>query len=108
METQVYTIRDAKTGIYSKPFHAVNEPDAIRSFAQVVKDPRSVIATSPEDYDLYKVGTFDDQTGIFTCLATPEHRVKAVTLNTPSAPPTQEHMENVLVRQLSKNRSKKR
>lgn len=44
------------------------EGQAIRQFQDAINDPNAgTLRTHPDDYDLYRVGTFDDDTG--TCTA---------------------------------------
>lgn len=109
METQVYSIYDAKTKVFSKPFHALTEGEAERSFQQVVNDDRSNLFQFPEDYDLYYIGRYDDQTGLFKCLASPEHRVKAVTVKgTSKGPVTPVQINPGLSTAIPLNRSTRR
>jgi len=63
MFLNAYSIYDVKAGIFSQPYFSVNNAAAVRAFAQVANDPGNQIAVNPEDYVLYKVGTFNDQTG---------------------------------------------
>lgn len=74
----MYSIRDAKAGIYMLPFFKKTEPEAIREFARLTKDQNSMISVFPEDYDLYHVGEYPDQTGVPVPLETPRHIAKAI------------------------------
>lgn len=80
MTLKAYSIRDAKAEIYNSPFYAKTHGEAERMFKSSTNDPQSMICKYPEDYDLYHVATFDDNSGIFTALSTPQHIVKAVNL----------------------------
>lgn len=64
MILRVFSVFDAKLAAYNVPFFARTEADAIRSFGDLVVDPRSRVAQHKEDYSLYCVGTFDDDTGL--------------------------------------------
>lgn len=78
MLLKVYSIRDAKGEVYNTPFFQKTHGEAERSFKQVSNDEKTFIFQYPEDYDLYYLGQFDDQTGVFEPLATPQHMLKAV------------------------------
>jgi hypothetical protein len=60
MKQNVYTIKDAKSGTFATPFFSINDATATRSFQQAANDPNTTINQFPEDYALYKLGTFDD------------------------------------------------
>jgi len=79
-----FSIRDAKGEIFNTPFFQKTHGEAERSFKQIANDTNSMVYKFPEDYDLYYLGTYDDQTGVFKSLDTPQHLMKAVTLKTKS------------------------
>jgi hypothetical protein len=72
MIQNVYTIKDAKTNAFANPFYSVNDATAIRSFEQAAADPNTTISQFPEDFSLYKLGTFSDESGEFTLEKTPQ------------------------------------
>lgn len=79
METKMYSIRDKKSEIFHKPWHANSHGEAERKFKQVANDPKSDnIHDFPEDFDLYYLGTYNDNTGTMSPLDTPEHIIKAI------------------------------
>jgi len=80
MILKVFSIRDAKAEIFNPPFFKKTHGEAERDFHQLCKDDKSMPAQYPEDYDLYYVGTYDDQTGLIQCLSTPQHVTKAITV----------------------------
>lgn len=81
MITRLYSIRDSKTGIYHKPWYSLNNEDAERGFKTVVNNPKSEnIHDFPEDFDLFFLGTYDDNTGLVTPEPTPIHVQKAIHL----------------------------
>jgi hypothetical protein len=58
---QMYTIRDNVAELFNKPFFAVNNATAIRSFASAMqKEPHK------NDYALYRVGEFNEDNGEVT------------------------------------------
>lgn len=66
MVLNVYSIRD-KLVAYQSPFYMHSDEQAIRSFKMAVnaETPNS-ISQAFADMDLYRLGTFDDMTGVFT------------------------------------------
>lgn len=88
MTLNAYSIRDQKAEIFHVPHFKLTHGEAERDFRQLVNDEKSKLNKFPEDYDLYFVGTYDDQTGVFKPLSTPQHVIKAVMClagNQPSA-----------------------
>lgn len=80
MELKMYSIRDQKAEAFNQPWYAKTHGEAERTFAQLAKDPKSTIHLFPEDFDLYFVGTYDDQKGVVNSLDTPQHIAKAITV----------------------------
>jgi hypothetical protein len=62
----VYTIYDSKAKFYSTPFYSPNDDTAIREFVRIVNDTASNINPFPDDYSLFKIGTFSDTTGLIS------------------------------------------
>lgn len=61
----VFSIFDNLSGIYSTPMFFRNESEAERFFSNLVNNKNeSLVYTNPEDYSLYKLGTFDERTGV--------------------------------------------
>jgi len=78
MKLKAFSVRDSKAEVYGQPFYGNTHGHAERSFSQLVNDKTSQPGQYPEDFDLYHIGEYDDQTGIFTPLDTPNHVQKAV------------------------------
>lgn len=83
MQLKIYSIRDSKSEIFNLPFYKHTHGEAERDFSQISNDPKSSIYQYPEDYDLYFVGEYDDNSGKITPLDSPQHIVKAVQLKRP-------------------------
>jgi len=58
MITNLYSIYDSIAEIFNKPFAAINDGDAARSFETSVKEQ-----AHKNDYVLYHVGAYDDNAG---------------------------------------------
>lgn len=64
MEQKVFSVYDLKACAFMQPFFSVNSGSAMRAFGDVlVKEPGSVMAMHPEDYQLFELGTYDDNSG---------------------------------------------
>lgn len=63
MKLGLYAIMDRKLGSFARPFTMVNDAMAVRAFQSAKQDPASELSKYPEDFVLYAVGTFDDDTG---------------------------------------------
>lgn len=79
---KVFSIRDAKSEIFMTPFFQKTHGEAERTFKEAVKNENSLISKYPEDYDLYFLGEYDDQSGKMEILDTPQHLIKAIALKT--------------------------
>lgn len=70
MKHNVYSIYDSAAKAYFPPFFLHTEGMALRGFTDAVNDPNSQVGKHPKDYDLFQIGTFDDNTGQLTPLQT--------------------------------------
>jgi len=60
----LYSIFDRGVGKFNIPFPAETDHDAIRQCKAVVNsDRKSPITDYPEDFDLYQVGKFNEESG---------------------------------------------
>lgn len=80
MITKMYTVYDSKAEAYLPPFYMQSTGLAMRSFEDTVKDQDHHFAKHPEDYTLFEVGTFDDQTCTIETHKTPISLAKAIEL----------------------------
>lgn len=63
MIKQFFAVLDSKAGIYGNPFISLNTETAIRDFTYATTDPETQISRYPEDFALYLLGSFNDETG---------------------------------------------
>lgn len=75
---EVYAIRDSKAEMFHAPFLQKAKGEAERTFTQIANDPETSVGRFPDDYDLYYIGKFDDNSGLYTTLDTPKHQLKAI------------------------------
>ena len=72
MIQNVYSIKDSKSNTYANPFYSINHQTAMRSFNQAANDSNTTISQYPEDFSLYHLGTFNDESGEIKSEATPQ------------------------------------
>jgi len=61
----MYAVKDVKISAFLKPFPAEHDGLAERSFDNAVEDPQSPLSEFPEDFQLWKISIFNDETGNF-------------------------------------------
>lgn len=62
MLVKVFAIYDKKSRSYRPPFFSYNEETAIRTLRKVAETDQT-ICEFPEDFDLYVIGSWDDNAG---------------------------------------------
>lgn len=67
----VVAVRDRAVDGYMQPFFVPSIGMAVRSFQDEVNNPDSPMYKHPEDYDLYQLATFDDESGAFDGMPRP-------------------------------------
>ncbi len=63
MKLNAYTIYDEASGVYMRPFFSQADGQATRGFKDIATDADHEVGKHPEDYTLYRIGTFNDGTG---------------------------------------------
>lgn len=71
MLTGLYAIKDAKSTFMPCTVD-VNDATAIRNFEHAVRQQDSILASHPNDFALYRVGSFDNETGTVTAPIVPQ------------------------------------
>lgn len=56
-------VRDSKTALFDRPFFVRHTGDALREWDIVRKDPNTKFGKNPEDFQIFQIGTYDDETG---------------------------------------------
>lgn len=64
MKRTLYCIRDNLSG-FGTPVFDVSDQTAKRNFSYAINN-NAELNFCPSDFDLYKVGTFDSETGLFS------------------------------------------
>lgn len=65
MNQSMIAVFDKKTSFYHPPMAFRSIADAIREFETLKKDDKTRYGQHPEDYELYKLGEFNDDNGEF-------------------------------------------
>ena len=63
MKVNLYAIFDSASGIYDGPVPGHSDGQMIRSFSDFAVSDEHKIGQHPEDYTLFRVGTWNDGTG---------------------------------------------
>lgn len=59
-----FSIFDTASGAYMRPFVAHADGEASRMFGDLVQDKEHPVGMHPEDYSLFRLGSFNDQSAI--------------------------------------------
>lgn len=91
MQLQIFSLFDKKGGFYTAPFFVRAEGEASRLVAQRANDPQHPIGQFPDDFALYHLGSFDDQSGEMNLMPKPDfrHHVSDFVRKTESQPKVQ-------------------
>lgn len=78
MKLMAFSLFDVKAKAYCVPFFVHNVNLALRSFGDAVLDQSTGISKHPEDFMLYRLGEYDDNSGKLLSLNEPEFVANAV------------------------------
>lgn len=69
----VVSLRDSAARLYGTPFFVQHAAQAVRSLRDEVnsKDSKSDVNQHPSDFELYELGSYDEDTGMVVCHASP-------------------------------------
>lgn len=67
----IYAIRDAKTEAFAQPMFFVTKGVAIRAFADECENIQSNLHKHPEDFAMFHLGSYNDNSGEFVSLPQP-------------------------------------
>lgn len=66
MKLNAYSIFDAAAARYERPFFMMSDQEAIRTFGDLANGNHDhPVGKHPEDYSLFRIGVYDDQTAKF-------------------------------------------
>lgn len=67
MKLQIFAIKDRAIAAFMQPFFAPSIGGALRAFQDAMNDGSTPMNKHPDDYDLWHLGEWDDQSGEFVC-----------------------------------------
>lgn len=73
MQLKMVAVFDKKTALYDPPFSVRHTGDAIRQWDIVRADKETKFGKNPEDFDLFEIGTYDDESGKLSNHTPPLH-----------------------------------
>lgn len=64
----VVSVRDRAAEVFNRPFFVPHRGVAVRDFTDEVNrdDSQNALNRHPDDFDLYLLGQFDDNSGVYT------------------------------------------
>lgn len=75
MEIHIFAIKDRGINAYMRPFFGQHPNQAIRMFQDECNRPDGEVIKHPDDYDLYHLGTFNEETGQIKMLEQGPHQL---------------------------------
>lgn len=69
MILRVFSIRDLKAAAFAPPFFMARDELAVRAFSDAIQDSSQPMSRHPEDYHLFYLGEYDDESGQLTSSA---------------------------------------
>lgn len=63
MDIKLYAVLDTKTQRFMVPWYLHSDVEATRHFTNLVNQDNSQISLNPNDYELYALGVWNDETG---------------------------------------------
>jgi len=73
----VVAVRDSAMDSFMQPWYVPTNAVAVRAFQKEVNNPQSPMHDTPSDYELYKIGMFNEETGEHENLKPPERLTRA-------------------------------
>lgn len=67
MLIRLYSVFDRVAKVYADPFVSVNDATAARAFTIAQSSPDTMLYASPEDFQLWYIGSLDNQDGVLLC-----------------------------------------
>jgi hypothetical protein len=85
MKMNIYSIYDQAAKAYLNPFFLHNDGLAIRAFQDNVNSTDdNNIAKHPDQFTLFKLASYDDQTGLIEALPSPTHLTGGLEVKNPT------------------------
>lgn len=72
MESKMFAVYDSAVKAYLRPFQMSTRGEALRAWTDLVNDNSTNFCKHPQDYTLFELGSYDQETGKFTNHLTPQ------------------------------------
>lgn len=72
MTKKIYSLKDEKAEAFSQPFFMDTDGQALRALDGIVNNPETQVNRYPQDFTLYRLGTYDEKTGRLESRETPK------------------------------------
>ena len=72
MLIRLYSVYDRVACLYADPFSSPNDATAARAFTIAQSNPESMLYASPQDYQLWYIGSLDNNSGELLSYDAPE------------------------------------
>lgn len=82
MKQKMYSVYDAKIGVFNNPMVFLTHGQALRGWMDIANDPSTEIGKHPEDFTLFELAEYDPETGKFENLITPKSHGTALEYKT--------------------------
>lgn len=76
MKLVVVAVRDSAVDAFMRPFFVPSTAFAVRSLREEMKNAESPLAKTPQDFALFELGTFDEESGRMENLDSPRQVVR--------------------------------
>lgn len=80
MKAKLYSVKDVQLNLFNLPMFLSNETLAVRALYRTIDQPDSPITPFAENFFLFELGEWDDETGVVTMLPQPRLIISATTL----------------------------
>lgn len=78
MAKQVYSVYDAAVGFFMQPFFVDAKGQAVRAFMDEVSSGQGPLSKHYKDFTLFRVASFDENSGQFYQLGEPERVISGL------------------------------
>lgn len=68
----VYSVYDSQAKTYNTPFFMRQDGQALRAFMDLVNNPQTDVAKHPSDYILFRLASYDEETGYIESHESPQ------------------------------------
>lgn len=67
MKLHIFVLRDSKTDQFGTPMFFQARGQAVRSVSDEInrKDPQNILSSHPQDFELFELGWFESDVGVF-------------------------------------------